>query len=154
MKFLPFILIASLGVDPTAKAQQPTPPAADTAPTPPPNYVYAPDGRRDPFVSLTNRGTDSGRGTTAANRVRPDGVRGVLIEEVMVRGIVQSRDGWVAMIGAPNGKTYTIRPGDRLMDGNVRTITGQSVVLMQEVNDPLSLAKQREVRKFLRGEVK
>ena len=58
------------------------------------------------------------------------------------------------MIAAPSGRTYSIRPGDRLMDGSVRTITAQSVVLMQEVNDPLSLEKQREVRKYLRGEVK
>lgn len=58
------------------------------------------------------------------------------------------------MIGLPSGRSYTVRPGDRLMDGTVRTITAQAVVLMQEVNDPLSLEKQREVRKFLRGEVK
>ena len=40
------------------------------------------------------------------------------------------------------------------MDGTVHTITPESVVLMQEVNDPLSLQKQREVRKPLRGEAK
>ena len=59
------------------------------------------------------------------------------------------------MVGAPSGRTYSIRPGDRLMDGNVRTITrGRRSCCMQEVNDPLSLEKQREVRKYLRGEVK
>ena len=52
------------------------------------------------------------------------------------------------------GTVLAVRPGDRLMDGSVSTITAQAVVLMQEVNDPLSLEKQREVRKFLRGEVK
>ena len=30
-------------------------------------------------------------------------------------------------------------------------MTAQAVVILQEVNDPLSLAKQREVRKLLRG---
>jgi hypothetical protein len=54
------------------------------------------------------------------------------------------------MIGSTSGKTYSIRPGDRLMDGTVRAITAQAVVLMQQVNDPLSLDKQREVRKYLR----
>jgi hypothetical protein len=72
------------------------------------------------------------------------------VDEVVVKGIVQSRGGWMAMIGSTSGKTYSIRPGDRLMDGNVRTITPQAVVLMQQVNDPLSLEKQREVRKYLR----
>jgi hypothetical protein len=30
-------------------------------------------------------------------------------------------------------------------------VNAASVVILQEVNDPLSLEKQREVRKFLRG---
>jgi Tfp pilus assembly protein PilP len=143
----------SAGGGDSVQAPAPPPPPAETAPTPPPNYQYMPDGRRDPFVSLVNRGTDSGRASQAP-RVRPEGLRGILVDEVMVRGIVQSRGGLVAMIGSPSGRTYTIRPGDRLMDGTVRTITQQMVVLMQDVNDPLSLEKQREVRKYLRGEVK
>jgi hypothetical protein len=58
------------------------------------------------------------------------------------------------MLGAPTGRTYTVRAGDKLMDGSVRSIDGTSVTLMKEVFDPLSLEKQREVRKYLRGEVK
>jgi Tfp pilus assembly protein PilP len=127
------------------------PPPRDGAPTPPANYNYEQDGRRDPFVSLVNRGSESG---TPSTRVRPEGVGGILVDEVVVRGIVQSRGGYVAMIGSPSGRTYSIRPGDRLLDGSVQAITPQAVVLMQEVNDPLSLQKQREVRKFLRAEVK
>jgi len=30
-------------------------------------------------------------------------------------------------------------------------VTANAVVVLQEVHDPLSLEKQREVRKFLRG---
>jgi Tfp pilus assembly protein PilP len=138
-----------------ASAQTPVsaltqPPGAESAPTPPSNYKYAPDGRRDPFASLVNRGTDGKQ----KMGVRPEGLTGILVEEVVVHGIVQSRGGYVAMIKAPSGRSYSIRAGDRLMDGAVKTITQQTVVLMQEVNDPLSLAKQREVRKGLRGEVK
>ncbi len=137
---------------PSAPPSTPPAPAPERAPTPPSNYAYSSDGRRDPFVSLVNRGSD-GRGLQPG-RVRPEGVGGILVDEVIVRGIVQSRGAWIAMIGSPSGRTYSIRPGDRLMDGTVRAITAQAVVLMQEVNDPLSLEKQREVRKYLRGEVK
>ena len=128
------------------------PPGQTPPPTPPPNYAYDPENRRDPFLTLVNRGTDARAGRNVA--ARPEGVAGVAVEEVVVRGILQSRGGWVAMIASPSGRTYTIKPGDKLLDGSVRTINGQAVILMQEVNDPLSLEKQREVRKFLRGEVK
>jgi Tfp pilus assembly protein PilP len=126
--------------------------AADSAPAPPPNYEYQGEGRRDPFLSVIHARTD--RVTVSAKGARPDGVAGILVEDVLVRGIVQSRGTWMALIAAPNGRTYTIRAGDRLMDGSVRAITGQAVVMMQQPNDPLSLDAQREVRKPLRGEVR
>lgn len=137
---------------PTPAAPAPAPARADNAPTPPPNFTYSPDGRRDPFVSLINRGVESRSGTDRG--ARPDGLPGLLVDEVVVRGIVQTPRGFVAMVGSPTGKTYSLRVGDRLMDGSVRAVTAQAVILMQDVNDPLSLEKQREVRKYLRGEVK
>ena len=68
-----------------------------------------------------------------------------------MRGIIQSKGVWVAMVSGPGGKVYTVRPGDRLADGTIRTVTADAVVILQQVNDPLSLEKQREIRKFLRG---
>jgi Tfp pilus assembly protein PilP len=140
-----------------AREQAPAPAAppvpAEQAPAPAPDYVYTPGERRDPFVSLVHSGTES-KASSVAPITRPPGIAGVLVDEVAVRGIVQTRGSWVAMIAAANGRTYTVRPGDRLMDGSVRAINAQSVMLMQEVKSPLSLEKQREVRKQLRGEVK
>jgi hypothetical protein len=43
-----------------------------------------------------------------------------------------------------------VRPGDKLFDGTVRSISQNVLVILQQVNDPLSLEKQREVRKVLR----
>ena len=100
-----FMTLAMLAVITfVAAAQEPKPAptapppasAASALPTPPPNFEYQPDGRRDPFLSLVNRGTDS-RGTTATG-TRPDGIGGIAVNEVVVRGILQSRAGWVAMI--------------------------------------------------------
>lgn len=143
-----FIVFAGAKV---AGQQGPTP-GPEVPPSPPPGYSYERDNRRDPFLNLVNRGTDATPSVVRGSR--PEGVPGILVEEVVVRGILQTKAGWIAMIGLPSGRTYTVRPGDRLMDGTVRAITAQAIVLMQEVNDPLSLEKQREVRKFLRGEVK
>jgi Tfp pilus assembly protein PilP len=145
----------------SALAQQPAPTPAPGAPaqpaakkvdlpTPPPNFEYTPQGRRDPFISLINRGDDgkTGNGPTAK---RAEGIPGMLTGELNVRGIMQTRGAWVAMVSGPDGKVYTARAGDKLADGVIRQITANSVVILQEVNDPLSLDKQREVRKFLRG---
>jgi Tfp pilus assembly protein PilP len=162
MRVLYFVLFVTAAATPAAGQTPATPPAtpataatapvAEAAPTPPANFAYEAGERRDPFVSLVRRGPEARQ--TPAKGARPEGIAGVLVEEVALRGLVQSRGAWVAMIAAPNGRNYTIRPGDRLMDGSVRAISGQSVVLMQDVNDPLSLEKHREVRKQLRGEVK
>lgn len=108
-------------------------------------YSYNPLGRRDPFLSLLARGSEprpTGR--------RGDGLAGLMVGELVVRGIVQSRGGFVAMVQAPDSKTYLVHPNDRLLDGTVRAITAQALIIAQEVNDPLSLVKQREVRKPLR----
>jgi Tfp pilus assembly protein PilP len=130
---------------PPAAAQSP----ASNAPTPPANYGYAVDGRRDPFVSLISKGgVQTGAATT---ETRVEGVAGLTAEEIVVRGIIDNRGTLAAMVSGASGKVYTVRSGDRLADGTVRTITPQMVIILQQVNDPLSLEKQREVRKFLRG---
>jgi type IV pilus assembly protein PilP len=139
---------ASMAQTPAAIAQLPqgAKPAQGTpAPPPPPAYTYEPEGRRDPFVSLLARGSDP---TSAASR--PAGLPGLLINEVIVKGIVRDRSGFIAMIQGPDTKTFIVRGGDKLMDGTVKSITADTVVFSQDVNDPLSLVKQREVRKAVR----
>lgn len=142
-------VLSSIGVAAQAPAPPPQAPAslAAQAPTPPPSFAYSRDGRRDPFVSLINRGTDASAGPATP----ADGVAGLTTEELVVRGIVESRGTWAAMVSGAAGKVFTVRAGDRLADGTVRTITAQFLVIQQQVNDPLSLEKQREVRKYLRG---
>jgi Tfp pilus assembly protein PilP len=132
--------------DPQAAA--PASPTAPAAPTPPANYAYSVDSRRDPFVALLG---ETGKKGSAPAVVRADGVAGIGTEELSVKGIIQSQGAWVAMVSGPSGKAFQVRPGDRLADGTIRSITPQYLVIMQQVNDPLSLEKQREVRKFLRG---
>ncbi|MDP2321870.1 MAG: pilus assembly protein PilP [Acidobacteriota bacterium] len=154
---LALVLLAGLTAE-TLHAQKPKAPApaapaaapGPPLPAPPPNFQYSTDGRRDPFVDLVNRGSDTVRGNNASAK-RPDGVPGLETNAIVVRGIMLSRGAFLAMVAGPDGKVFTVRAGDKLFDGVIRTITAQAVVILQEVNDPLSLEKQREVRKFLRG---
>jgi len=139
--------------DEKAAAPAPAQPPAKKVdlPVPPPNFEYSPQGRRDPFISLVNRGNDESTQNGAATAKRAEGVPGMLTGELTVRGIMQTRGTWVAMVSGADKKVYTVRAGDKLADGVIRQVNATSVVILQEVNDPLSLEKQREVRKFLRG---
>jgi Tfp pilus assembly protein PilP len=129
-----------------------TPPAAaqtsSAAPAAPPApaeiYSYNPEGRRDPFVSLMFRGADQ------KAESRPAGPAGLGINEISIRGIIRDRASFVAMITGPDNKTHIVHQNDKLFDGSVKAITADSVIFSQNVNDPLSLVKQREVRKYLR----
>jgi type IV pilus assembly protein PilP len=146
------VMTATAAFGQTAAAKPAAPPT-QAAPAQPPAappaeaYTYNPEGRRDPFISMLLRGFDLRGGPMT----RPEGVPGLLISEVTVRGIVKSPKGFIAMLISPDNKTYIVRPNDRLFDGTIRAITVDAVVFLQEVNDPLSLVKQREVRKPLRA---
>ncbi len=72
------------------------------------------------------------------------------VGEVAIKGIIQSRGTYVAMLQAPDNKTYIVRNGDKLFDATVKAVTADAVVFVQQVNDPLSLVKQREIRRPLR----
>lgn len=155
MTRITLIVVASLlVVSANAAAQKPAPPPAAPSvpagpplPTPPPNFQYDAEGRRDPFMSLFDRGTDA----TGQIERRAEGKAGLMTGELVVRGIIQTRGAWVAMVNGADKKVYSVRAGDRIGDGVISNVTAQAVVILQEVNDPLSLEKQREVRKLLRG---
>jgi type IV pilus assembly protein PilP len=123
-------------------------PAAPAAESESPGFTYNPEGRRDPFVSLVKRG-GAGLSPTVGG-ARPAGLAGLETAEVTLKGTIQSQSGYVGILLGADNKTYIVRAGDRLLDGTVRSITANALVILQQVNDPLSLEKQREVRKVLR----
>jgi Tfp pilus assembly protein PilP len=111
-------------------------------------FTYTPDGRRDPFVNLLRRGT--GVDLTAVSGPRPNGLKGLGTGEVTLKGTMASKGAYVAILQGSDARTYVVRAGEKLFDGTVRSITADSMVILQKVNDPLSKETQREVRKVLR----
>ena len=120
---------------------------AKDAKTPAETYTYDPGGRRDPFLNLVGASQDA----RAAKQKGEGGAAGMSSSEISVRGVMQSRGKLIAMVVGPDNKTYIVHQGDKLLDGSIKLITPQGLVIEQEVNDPLSVVKQREVRKLLRG---
>ena len=127
-------------------AQPPTSPAPalTEAVEQPELYSYDSEGRRDPFVSLLARGAE-----LPSDRERPDGLVGLSVNEVALRGVVLSGGAYLAVLEAPDNRTYIVHVDDRLFDGSVKEIVADAIVFLQEVNDPLSLVTVREVRKGL-----
>jgi len=136
---------------PGGQAPAAQPPAEQPAPGAAGGYTYDPAGRRDPFVSLIGRGGD----VPVPGAVRPQGLPGVLISEMTLKGVLRTPKGdFVALLQSPDGKSFVGHTGDKVLDGAIKTITAAEVVFTQDVNDPLSLVKQREVRKGIRPEAR
>lgn len=113
----------------------------------PTGYTYDASGRRDPFVSVLRRGVTQ---TTSAAVNRAAGIAGLPASDVNLRGVMASRGELVGIVQGSDNKTYIVRAGQKLLDGEIRVIEKDAMVIVQQVNDPLAIHKQRELRKALR----
>ena len=121
----------------TPKPPAATPPVAEKPPAPkaaapkapargastPDTFTYDSGGRRDPFLSLVGTGTEP---RTAG--IRADGVAGLTVAEISVRGHAEPRPSHRHM--QPDNKTH-IHQGDKFVDGTVKSITPQGLVLVR-----------------------
>jgi len=76
-----------------------------------PPIAYEPKGRRDPFTPIF-LGKDNA---------------GLSVSAVKLTGVVGGRGGLMALVEAPDGIGYILKPGDALGDGRVSGITPTSV---------------------------
>ena len=72
--------------------------------------------------------------------VRPSGLSGLAVDEAVLRGVVSSREGRLAVLEGPDARAYVVRPGDRLHDGRVQEVTGDGVLLLRDAADSVPLA--------------
>jgi len=81
---------------------------------------------------------------------RPDGIPGLLIDEIQLRGILRTAKGHVAQARDARG-SYLLKEGDQLFDGDVVSISKNEVVFKQVVAEPAASKPFREVVKTLPG---
>jgi len=109
------------------------------------SFTYDPGNRRDPFKSLL----------IAPDRPefrgpRPEGIPGLMIDEIDLKGIFRTARGYVAQVNASNQKkSFLLKEGDQLYDGDVMAIGKNEVVFKQIVQDPTALKPFREIVKSL-----
>lgn len=110
-------------------------------------YTYDAERRRDPFVSLLTLGASRG-----PLNERPAGLAGLTVNDVSLRGLVFSGGAYLAVMQAPDNKTYILRGEEVLFDGVVKNVSAEGITFLQQVNDPLSMVREREVLRTLPGQ--
>ena len=123
-----FVLATSFDLVSQAQNQAPAVPAEEVPPvlSVPKDYRYNARGRRDPFVNPVPKVVDD----PPLPVKRPPGLRGVLVAEAQIAGVVTSKEPsmTVVIIAAPGAKTpYFARVGDQLYDAVVKRITMSNI---------------------------
>jgi Tfp pilus assembly protein PilP len=147
------------GQKPAAPAPQPElkPAAQEAKPaaavTPPPAAApvlqvkpYSSAGKRDPFISPIQVATTGVGACTGGKRC-------LIINQITLRGIVRSVNGWIAVVENPAQKTYFLHESDAVLNGFVSRITGETVVFKENVVDALGQQTQRDVVKYVSAPV-
>ncbi len=126
-----WVAASDLAVYPQAQPAKPPAQAQPAQEEPPPvlavpkSYQYNPRGRRDPFVNPVPppKVEEKAAGPPPAAQ-RPQGLKGVLVAEAQIAGVVTSREPSmnIVIIAAPGGKRYFARVGDELFDAVVKEI--------------------------------
>ena len=110
-------------------------------------FTYDPGDRRDPFLSPQ----DIMAAQMSGQVCKGEGMECWLIQDVTVIGVLNRRNGNVALVIGPDGYGTTLHEGDKLYDGEVRRIDPESglVVFRQKINDPTRIKPFRDVEKGL-----
>jgi hypothetical protein len=111
------------------KTKQVAPPEPVPVLAVPAGYSYRTDGRRDPFLNPLPK-TQNDPEAPSAPPSRPPGLKGLLLAEVAINGVVVSREPGMtrAVIVGPGKKTYFAGRGDTLFDAVVKEIRPTAVV--------------------------
>jgi Tfp pilus assembly protein PilP len=126
-------------------AAKPAAPAPPPAPATPP-YSYEAKGRRDPFLPLIKPRVETGR-------TRPKtGLAALDVKELKLAGIIWGGRGFFALVEAPNGAGYVVRPNDTVgEDARVTKITADAVTFEVRAS-PVAQSQARLVELRIRKE--
>jgi type IV pilus assembly protein PilP len=97
-------------------------------------YVYNPQGRRDPFLSIIAAAKKE------REQKRPKGLvplEDYDISQFSLVAIIWSKEAYRALVGLPDGKYYTVLEGASLglHGGKVKRITQDSVIVREYIRD-------------------
>lgn len=112
----------------------------------PGEFVYNPEGRRDPFWNLLQ-----GR-SVKENRETIEGIAGLMIDELELEGIVFAGGEFKALLKGPDTRPYVVGIGDKVYDGEVVAMDKNSVSFRKSLTVALAGQKDRVIIKTLNPE--
>lgn len=113
--------------------------AADSAASDDTPSKWNANGKRDPFLSPVV--------SHAGNVSCSTGKKCLEIGTISLRGIVQSQNGFIAVVSNSMNKAYFLRENDPVFNGYVMKITGDSITFQETLQDRLGKTFTREVVK-------
>ena len=75
------------------------------------------------------------------------GARCLIIDQVVLKGIVKTTQGMIAMVENASKKQYNLREKDPVYNGQVMKITGDSLIFRETVTDNMGKQTTKEVVK-------
>lgn len=148
-----FVLMSAMAVAQSAPAPKPgaaSPNGVKTENTPAANGAQrtdnkpAPSRRRDPFISIIQTRSVSGPSCAAGKKC-------LIINQIVLKGIVQSQEGMLALVENGQRKSYFLRENDPVFNGQVVRISRDSIVFRERVVDRLGREIKRDIVKTLPG---
>jgi Tfp pilus assembly protein PilP len=112
----------------------------------PGEFVYNPEGRRDPFWNLLQ-----GK-SVKENREAIEGIAGLMIDELELEGIVFAQGEFKALLKGPDTRPYVVSIGDKVYDGEVVAMDRNSVSFRKSLTVALGGQKDRVIIKTLNPE--
>jgi len=112
----------------------------------PGEFVYNPEGRRDPFWNLLQ-----GK-SVKENREAIEGIAGLMIDELELEGIVFAQGVFKALLKGPDTRPYVVGIGDKVYDGEVVAMDKNSVSFRKSLTVALAGQKDRVIIKTLNPE--
>jgi len=98
-------------------------------------------GKRDPFVSPIVERAGAPAGACGV------GKRCLVIDQILLRGVVRTATGMIAVVANSANKAYFLRENDPVFNGYVVKITADSVVFKENTVDAVGHTGSREVVK-------
>src|SRR6185312_11352282 len=122
--------------EPEKKAEAPAPAVVQNEPAKLPS-----PGKRDPFLSpLMAAGARNPSNCTTGKRC-------LVIDQIVLKGVVQMKNGNLALVENAGKRPYVLHENDSLFNGSVVKITGDSLIIREDSNDILGRPVSREVVK-------